>query len=184
MRELTLAEVRKVGRIPSGYRTDRTWVLERRVAGPQLTWTLREESLSVVKVKTYDSGRVDQWLSTYADAGPVSDLRFLGAFLSDRCEGLLTWRPVTWNDTVWLVDVRVRELERGNGLGSAMVERLKQLTRGQARGILVETQTGNFPAVRFYRKHGFAVAGFNDHLYTNHDRDDDEIALYLFWEAD
>jgi ribosomal protein S18 acetylase RimI-like enzyme len=46
----------------------------------------------------------------------------------------------------------------------------------------VETQSTNYPALSFYRKHGFRVAGFNDRLYTDDDLEDGEVALFLFWQ--
>ncbi|MBV9281740.1 MAG: GNAT family N-acetyltransferase, partial [Chloroflexi bacterium] len=51
-------------------------------------------------------------------------------------------------------------------------------------GIAVETQINNYPAVSFYRKHGFEISGFNDHLYSNDDLARQDVALFLFREAD
>ena len=39
---------------------------------------------------------------------------------------------------------------------------------------MFETQTKNYPAICFYRKHRFVFCGFNDRYYTNQD-----IALFF-----
>jgi ribosomal protein S18 acetylase RimI-like enzyme len=183
VRDLDLGEVRRIPRIASGYRTERAWRLYPETGHGCLIWTMRDEALSQVRVKSYDDGRVDQWLASYTDGVPVSSLRFLGGYRAGECMGLLTWRAQEWNDTAWLLDIRVRETCRGTGVGSALLDRLKHQTAA-SRGITVETQTSNYPAVAFYRKHGFRVAGFHDHLYTNHDLADGDVALFLFWEAE
>jgi ribosomal protein S18 acetylase RimI-like enzyme len=51
------------------------------------------------------------------------------------------------------------------------------------RGIFVETQVQNYPAICFYRHHGFEIAGFNDHLYSTSDLEVGDVALFLFRET-
>lgn len=180
---MRLREVRQVPPIASGYVTDRVYRLRREETTGVLGWTLEEERLSHNLVKQYDSGRPNEWLATYSDAGTPEELRFVCAFRDGRAEGLLTWRALEWNGSLWLVDIRVREAGRRSGVGSALVRFLQAMAReSNARGIFLETQITNFPAVRFYRKHGFDIAGFNDHLYSNHDIARQEVALFLFWE--
>ncbi|HZU14161.1 MAG TPA: GNAT family N-acetyltransferase [Chloroflexota bacterium] len=148
-----------------------------------MSWRLREEKLEIPFGKLYDDGVVDDWIGTYEDAGAPEDLRFAGAFAGDELLGLLTWRPMTWNETLWLVDIRVQEAVRGRGIGSHLLAYLdRQAPAFQARGISVETQINNYPAVRFYQKHGYRVAGFHDHLYTNTDVKLQNVAVYLFKE--
>jgi ribosomal protein S18 acetylase RimI-like enzyme len=114
----------------------------------------------------------------------VEELSFLGARRGGEIAGLLTWRAVGWNDTLWLVDVRVREAERRTGVGSALIRALDRIAREErVRGIFVETQIANYPAVRFYQAHGFTISGFNDHLYTNDDLELQDVALFLFLET-
>jgi len=85
---------------------------------------------------------------------------------------------------MWLLDIRVREDVRRRGVGASLLGHLQQVAgRQRLRGILVETQSNNFPAVRFYQKQGFELVGFNDHLYTNDDTGRDDVALFLFWET-
>jgi ribosomal protein S18 acetylase RimI-like enzyme len=47
------------------------------------------------------------------------------------------------------------------------------------RAILLETQTNNTPACRFYARLGFELIGINEIFYTNSDLERGEVAL--FW---
>jgi ribosomal protein S18 acetylase RimI-like enzyme len=73
---------------------------------------------------------------------------------------------------------------RGQGLGSALVDRLATICRQEhLRGIAVETQNRNYGAVRFYLRRGFRITGFDDHLYSDDDLARQDVALFLFLEV-
>jgi ribosomal protein S18 acetylase RimI-like enzyme len=167
----------------SSYETNIVYRLKVGRDGECVRWTLDEEVLPRQFRKRYDSGRVDDWVEPYLEQTPVHTLHFMAARAEGEVRGLVTWQKVAWNDTVWLVDIRTRREDRRSGVGSALLGNLKsQTARLHARGISVETQINNYPAIRFYRKHGFQLSGFNDHLYTNRDLEKQDVALFLFWE--
>lgn len=181
---LTLDEIRNLTPLPSGYETDRVFELRKKASRDGVAWQLEEARLQRPLTKTYDRGVRAEWLDIYADAGPVDSLRFLAALQHDRVVGLATWTVVEWNSTLWLVDIRVHPEKRGSGVGSTLVNGLKEQCREQElRGIFVETQISNYPAIRFYRRRGFDICGFNDHLYTNDDLAEQDVALFLFLEV-
>jgi ribosomal protein S18 acetylase RimI-like enzyme len=185
LRWITLDEVKRLPRVASGYRTDRVFRLSRGADGAAVRWELRSAALDTPMVKIYDRGAPDDWLSSYLDEGTADSMAFLVAERAGRLEGLLACRRLDWNNTLWLLDIRVREAARRRGAGSALLAELKTYARScNVRGVLVETQTTNYPAIRFYEKHDFAVCGFNDHLYANDDLQRQEVGVYLFWEAD
>ncbi|HEX6507570.1 MAG TPA: GNAT family N-acetyltransferase [Chloroflexota bacterium] len=134
--------------------------------------------------KVYDDGAVDDWLSSYSEALSLDSVRFAGAFADERLVGLATWATQEWNNCLWLVDIRVRGNTQRGGAGTRLIEMVKdEARRTTARGIRVETQTTNMPAIRFYLACGFRITGFDDHLYSNRDLDEQEIGLFLFWET-
>jgi ribosomal protein S18 acetylase RimI-like enzyme len=184
VREISYRELCGLPPIPSGFVTDRVYRLEGSQEGSSMVWRLAERSLERPYRKVYDDGDIHDWLASYADQGSPDQFFFLVAQLSGEAYGLLTWRWVSWNRSIWLVDIRVKEAGRRSGVGTALLERLKDIARKKkARGISVETQINNYPAISFYRTHGFEVAGFNDHLYTNRDYEEQDVALFLFWES-
>jgi ribosomal protein S18 acetylase RimI-like enzyme len=181
---LSLEQTKSYGPIPSDYTTDRVLALDERYSDSGMTWILTEHTLVAPFSKTYDDGEVDSWLEPYLDSIPGRAPRFLAALSDDRMVGMATWATHEWNNTVWLVDIRTRSDRRRSGVGSLLMTSLKRAARGEgARGIMVETQINNFPAYTFYRSHGFRVAGFNHHLYENDDLINQDVALFLFWEA-
>lgn len=183
-RELTVQQVRRSAAIPSHFTSNRVFRLEREVCTDGVAWRLQEQELPVPFAKEYDSGELDRWLPTYTGSVPLLDLHFVGMERDGRIDGLLTWCAQEWNNTMWLVDIRVRQEAQRVGLGTALIDHLQQITRRRgARGILVETQINNFPAVSLYRRCGFQIAGFNDHLYANRDLAEQNVALFLFWES-
>jgi ribosomal protein S18 acetylase RimI-like enzyme len=184
LRWITLEEVKHLPRLPSGYRTDRVYRLTRTDDCSSHRWEIREVTLDAPLVKTYDRGAAEDWLASYLDEGTAESMSFLVAERAGRLDGLLACRRLDWNNTIWLLDIRVRETSRRRGIGSALVSALKAYARSiDVRGVLVETQTTNYPAIRFYRGQGFALCGFNDHLYDNDDLERQEVGIYLFWEA-
>ncbi len=184
LRELILPELRAETAIPSGFRTNSIYRLTRDDRTDSLEWTLHPHQLPNPLIKNYDNGEVNEILAAYGEHVDPHSLHFLGAFNERDMQGLAVWREEGWNATLWLLDIRVREKSRGQGIGSRLLQHLKELVVDrQLRGMLVETQSNNTPAIDFYRRHGFRISGFNDHLYTNSDVDRDDVAMYLFWEA-
>ena len=184
-RSLSLKEARKLSPISSDFRTNRVYVLGRAGDEDRVTWTLEEQEARNPISKAYDGGKVGDIISSYGEDVRPENLHFLGAFVGGEVAALAIWQLVAWNDTLWLMDIRTRDADRRRGLASGLLDWLKGVARDEKlRGILVETQTNNYGAVRFYRKRGFQLAGFNDHLYTNEDVARSDVALYLFWECD
>ncbi len=48
-----------------------------------------------------------------------------------------------------------------------------------ARMIILETQTCNEKAIKFYRKHGFDIIGFDLYAYSNTDIERHEIRIEM-----
>ena len=89
-----------------------------------------------------------------------------------------SWRPVA--SIQWLI---VDRPWRGRGVGRALVE--QALTWGRAQGlraIVLETQSTNIDACRFYLRMGFRISGLQDPFYFN-DRVAEERAIFWVHEV-
>ncbi|MBI5930101.1 MAG: GNAT family N-acetyltransferase [Chloroflexi bacterium] len=94
--------------------------------------------------------------------------------------GVLDVEEELWRNTVWIWNIMLDVDARGQGIGREMIQHT--ISWGRRRGlraILLETQTNNVPACKFYLRMGFQLAGINTAFYTNQDMERDEIAL--FW---
>ena len=86
----------------------------------------------------------------------------------------------TWSNRLWVWEFYIDPAYRGQGIGTQLMGEL--ILRNRQRGlraILLETQTTNVPAIRFYRKMGFTLDGIHLSQYSNNDYPDDEICLYM-----
>ena len=104
----------------------------------------------------------------------------LGVFNGDELVAVAIASPETWNDTLRVWEFHVAESYRGKGLGRQLMDRLAQRAAlAGLRAMVVETQSTNVPAIRFYRKAGFVLEGIDISYYTNHDYPDGEMAVFL-----
>jgi GNAT superfamily N-acetyltransferase len=66
----------------------------------------------------------------------------------------------------WLLnDLFVAEEERGQGIGSALMEAVKEHFRGKAKGFILVTEKTNAGAKRFYDRHGWKTDHFDFYCY-------------------
>ncbi len=86
-----------------------------------------------------------------------------------------------WNAYAWIDDFTVDARFRRRGIGRAMMRKAVDWAKEKnLPGIMLETQDVNVPACRFYEKFGFALRGFDTHLYKGLTPSTDEIALYWY----
>jgi GNAT superfamily N-acetyltransferase len=66
----------------------------------------------------------------------------------------------------WLLnDLYVDKEERNSGVGSALMEAIKERFRGKAKGFILVTEKTNIEAKRFYNKHGWKTDHFDFYCY-------------------
>jgi ribosomal protein S18 acetylase RimI-like enzyme len=104
----------------------------------------------------------------------------LGAFDGLELVAVAIASPETWNGTLRIWEFHVAASHRRMGLGQQMMDQLAHHgAESGLRAMVVETQSTNVPAIRFYRKAGFVLEGIDISYYTNHDYPDGEMAVFL-----
>jgi len=94
--------------------------------------------------------------------------------------GWICLEHIKWNNTTRLWDIDVDDRYRHLGFGSEMMEFIKQVSKESgSRGIVLECQTSNYPAIQFYRKMGFQLGGFDAIAYSNQDSEKHEVRLEM-----
>jgi GNAT superfamily N-acetyltransferase len=75
-----------------------------------------------------------------------------------------------WHGVGWIRNLIVHRKYRRQGVGTSLLHaaRYWALDHELSR-VMLETQTKNYPAIRFAQKHGFTYCGYNDRYYTNGD---------------
>src|SRR5215218_7932339 len=148
-RDLQLLE-----RFDASFTTDRIYRLEKR----ELSASLVEELLPQPLTKRYDVSGIREAIAE-SEFGLVAEI--------DGCiAGFMTVKFESWNRRAWITHLYVREESKGRGLGTRLVEEAMSLARRrEARGLWLETQNFNYPAIRFYLTLGFRFCGFDESLY-------------------
>lgn len=96
------------------------------------------------------------------------------------CLGLVELSYANEGNAVNIVSLYVHRPVRGLGVGRALVNAAARWAAGEgARALLVTTQTGNMPAIRFYQKLGFRICGVHERLYANDGSENGESAIFL-----
>ncbi len=71
-----------------------------------------------------------------------------------------------WNKYAYVEDIAVDKKYRGQGVGRKLIEQAKRWAKnGGMPGIMLETQSNNVNACKFYESCGFGIGGFDLHLY-------------------
>jgi ribosomal protein S18 acetylase RimI-like enzyme len=85
-----------------------------------------------------------------------------------------------WNNRVRVWELLVKKEHRGRGIGTKLMQHaIKQAKEKGARMLVLETQSCNVKAIRFYLKHGYQLIGFDTTAYSNQDIEKSEVRLEL-----
>jgi ribosomal protein S18 acetylase RimI-like enzyme len=97
-----------------------------------------------------------------------------------QLSGVAAAQHVAWNRRVTLWHLYVMPAFRRRGVGTRLLSAVDEFAVGAgARCIWLETQNVNVPAIRFYRRAGFRLCGFDDTLYDPTVVPTNEIALFF-----
>ncbi len=100
---------------------------------------------------------------------------FLVAEWEKMVVGYVNIREETSQETAWVADLAVERAYRLRGVGTALLNASRKWAiEHNLRRLIVETQTKNYPAIRFLLKRGLSFCGYNDLYYPNQD-----IAIFL-----
>ena len=105
-----------------------------------------------------------------------------GAFEGKTLLGFIEGSPEAWHNVFRISNIYLSEACRGRGIGSALMTRMLAWARERTacRGVVLETQTCNDPAIRFYRKRGFHLSRIDVREYANDDAARKEVRIDLF----
>ncbi len=97
-----------------------------------------------------------------------------------RITGVLDVAAENWRRVAWIWNIMLDVDARGLGIGQEWVERTIAWARQRRlRAVMLETQTNNVPACKFYQQMGFQLVGIHETFYSNRDMERNEVAL--FW---
>ena len=103
--------------------------------------------------------------------------------VAGRLVGVVDVKRENWREAGFVWNIAVDRAYRGQGIGYELMKRVIEWgQRKRLRAIVLETQTNNWPACRFYQRFGFQISGIDDHYYTNRDVEKKDVALFWTYE--
>lgn len=109
----------------------------------------------------------------------ISKGNSFGAYENDKLTGFIITDRRSWNNSLWIEMIQVKEDHRNKGTGTLLLNAAEELAKqNKIRLIELETQNTNVPAINFYRKCEYEISGLNINLYDPSEIKD-EIAIYM-----
>lgn len=102
------------------------------------------------------------------------------AFIGNKAVGYIILRK-NWNKYAYVEDIRVDKHYRRHGVGRKLIEQAVCWAKaGSMPGIMLETQSNNVKACKFYESCGFVIGGFDFQIYKGIHKHSDEIAIFWY----
>jgi ribosomal protein S18 acetylase RimI-like enzyme len=85
-----------------------------------------------------------------------------------------------WNNRMRVWELLIKKEHRRKRIGTQLMQHAIKLAKERgARMLVLETQSCNTNAIRFYLKHGCELIGFDTTAYSNQDIEKNEVRLEL-----
>jgi len=189
IRRMVAADVARLVEIDSSFESPIFLDVVKEVDGLTVTWQLIERPFEMPFFRTdLDFDEQELWdigarLETGDGLWLVAEIAGTEPDRAVRLVGMVDVARQAWRDAGFVWNIAIDRSYRGHGIGRALMERVFQWGRdGGLRAIILETQTNNWHACRFYQKVGFQLTGIDDHFYTNEDIANKEVALFWTYE--
>lgn len=157
------------------YSSDTKYDVVREIKNDGISFLLKPVKLENAFVKNWDNS-----LSVYENyLKLIVEGNSFGAYEENDLVGFLITDKRSWNNSLWIEMIQVKEDHRNKGTGTLLLNAAEELAKqNKIRLIELETQNTNVPAINFYRKCEYEISGLNINLYDPSEIKD-EIAIYM-----
>ena len=173
LEQLTFEQLKLFGE--QSYSSDKKYDVIYNIKNDEISFLLRSVKLENNFKKNWAVNRKDH--EVYAKL--ISHGNSFGAYENDELAGFIVTDRRSWNNSLWIEMIQVKEDNRNNGTGTLLLKATEELAKqNKIRLVELETQNTNVPAINFYRKNGYEFTGLNLTLYDPAEIKD-EIAIYM-----
>lgn len=157
------------------YSSDTIYDVVREIKNDGISFLLKPVKLENAFVKNWDNS-----LSVYENyLKLIVEGNSFGAYEENDLVGFLITDKRSWNNSLWIEMIQVKEEHRNNGTGTLLLNAIeKHAKQNKIRMIELEAQNTNVPAINFYGKNGYEFTGLNLSLYDPAEVKD-EIAIFM-----
>ena len=162
--------------ITAGYTSTEAYQVVREETRDRIRFELRLIRLNQPVVKRYPLDA--QMIARYTELAATGHA--FGAFVDEACVGIALCEPHAWNASLFIHEFRIAPDFQRMGIGRALMAAVEEHARAEGmRRVVLETQTTNVPAIRFYRALGFTLDAVDISLYSNDDLARGEVAVFM-----
>ena len=130
---------------------------------------LRREALPEPLHKSFESSLFSDWLTAP---------KAFGVFEGEILLGFIELSQEDWNNRLRITNLWVDENHRFQGIGKTLVAQAIETAKASGqRALVLETQSCNDLAIRFYQSCGFELIGLDTTHYQNDDIQRGEVRL-------
>jgi len=176
IRQLFSVDQSLLERLIVGYASTEAYQVVKEETPEHIRFDLRLISLDTPFIKRYPlDGEMIAQCSALAAAGHA-----FGVFVGKRCVGIALCEPQQWNSSLHIHEFHVASDFHRQGIGRALMAAVEEHARAEGmRRLVLETQTTNAPAIRFYRALGFTLDSVDISLYGDDDLARGEVAVFM-----
>jgi ribosomal protein S18 acetylase RimI-like enzyme len=110
----------------------------------------------------------------------IEQPKVFGMFDQKKLVGVIEGSVETWNNRFRIWNFFVEKKYRNEGIGKALFEHMVEFAKSEkVRAIILEVQSCNDNAIRFYMKSGLHFVGLNTMEYSNDDIERKEVRLEM-----
>jgi ribosomal protein S18 acetylase RimI-like enzyme len=182
VRPMAAADVARLNEIDGNFESPAYLDVVRQGDGLNISWRLLERALDPPFERINFDFDADERRAIRARWEHGTGL-WLVAEHSDRLVAMIDVERQDWRVAGFVWNIAVDRAHRRHGLGRRLMDRVVEWGRRQRlRAIILETQTNNIYACRFYYQFGFRLSGIDDHFYSNGDLQKNEVAIFWTYE--
>lgn len=153
------------------YHTDYYFDIEAVENDREFSFSLVKKAFDKTRWKVFEDFLIEDWLEKP---------KLFGAIEKGEIIGYLELSHEQWNNRMRISNICVDEEHRGKGIGKALMQVAYDTSvEEKARMVILETQSCNYNAVRFYRYCGYSIIGFDLFAYSNTDIDKKEFRIEM-----
>ena len=94
--------------------------------------------------------------------------------------GVLSVGFQKWNNVTRIWDIYVQPSFQNLGVGTDLLRHAEEVAKEwHTRAVVLECQSSNYPAIKFYMKNGYSLTGFDLISYSNEDQLRKEVRLEM-----
>ncbi len=179
---MSIGDLLALDQVDPSFQSDTFLDVEREEEGLGVTFRLVERPFDTPFIKEtgyhYDVEQLEQtrYRLEHAEAALM-----LVAEVQGRLVAILEVEGEAWRNTALVWALFVDRAWRGKGVGKALLARAEAwAAKRRYRALVLETQSNNVPAIRFYQRHGYQIAGLDMYFYSLDDVARREVALFLY----